>query len=271
MSLKDINIQFCKNIYDWLYNYFPHLRKMKAVVIFTPFILVYIFSMFIAPWFIYSFSWKEVHQVWLDWQTLNTGVLALISSLIALYSIKYQQLRSEEKEFKAAKALLPDSLSELCDYTEKAGKVLERALEMINQGLHRSSNGIGIDIPHKPTGHINIISTIIKNSDDEHTESFSIFIQKMQVFHARLCNLNNAFSPNSRTMILDINVLGDLILLAELYAFIHHYFEFARENNLDEIPSFISRERIDNSLLALGVLIENYPKLKPMLDRRKPK
>ncbi|MFM4938190.1 hypothetical protein [Aeromonas enteropelogenes] len=244
---------------------------MKVVIISIPFILIYIFSMIIAPWFIYSFSWKDVHQVWLDWQTLNTGVLALISSLIAFYSVKHQQLRSEEKEFQAAKALLPDSLSELCDYTEKAGEVLKYALEMISQDLHRNCNGLGIDIPSKPTSHINIISTIIKNSDDKYAESFTIFIQKMQVFHARLCNLNNSFSSDSRTVILDINILSDLILLAELHAFISHYFDFARDNNFDEISSFISRERIDGSLLALGVFVENYPKLKPMLDRRKPK
>ncbi|MFH7524036.1 hypothetical protein AB2J22_02115 [Aeromonas sp. A5] len=208
--------------------------------------------------------------MWFDWQTLNTGILALISSLIALYSVKYRQLHLEEKEVQVAKVLLPDALVELNDYTKKAGRVLVHALEIKNSDQYRDNTGLGMELPSRPTSHMDVISTIIRNSNDEFTKSFSIFIKKMQIFNSRLCSLEESFRPSSSCITLNVNIFDNMILLAEIHSLIDLFFEYARDENLAKISPLIKRDSITNSFLALDIDLDNLPDLKKILDKRQP-
>lgn len=53
----------------------------------VPSVLVYFLFMCIKPWF-YG-DWGYVQGVWHDWQSLNTGMLAFISSITAFNISKY--------------------------------------------------------------------------------------------------------------------------------------------------------------------------------------
>lgn len=51
----------------------------------------YVLSMLVYPSIVGD--WNHVHSVWYTWQSLNTGVLAFVASILALNAVRY----SEEK------------------------------------------------------------------------------------------------------------------------------------------------------------------------------
>lgn len=89
---------------------------------------VYAFSMLLVP--VLTFDWVHVQAVWDRWQPLNVGMLAFLSSVVALNIGKYNADRQTQRNFRAAQAFLPDALSELCDYFEQSAKLLREAWEL---------------------------------------------------------------------------------------------------------------------------------------------
>lgn len=78
---------------------------------------IYIYSMLFHPWF--NGGWKYAHAVWLEWQSLNVGILAFSASVIAFNISRYQATQQRRRELVAARAFLPDSLSELTQYLNR--------------------------------------------------------------------------------------------------------------------------------------------------------
>lgn len=87
-------------------------------------LIAYSFSMLIYPWFKGGFSWNYVHSVWYTWQSLNVGVLAFSSSIIAFNISRYNSEKQRQRDFIAERALLPQALSDLCKYLEQSSEVL---------------------------------------------------------------------------------------------------------------------------------------------------
>lgn len=60
-------------------------------------------------------SWdvKQVQSIWHHWQALNVGMLAFMSSLVTFYISKFNANNQRERNFVAARAFLPEALSEL--------------------------------------------------------------------------------------------------------------------------------------------------------------
>lgn len=78
-----------------------------------PFVGLYVTSMFVVPWFHGSRDWRYVQNVWYDWQSLNVAMLAFLSSIVAFSIGRYNAEKQRERNFTAAQAFLPESLSEL--------------------------------------------------------------------------------------------------------------------------------------------------------------
>ena len=77
---------------------------------------IYLYSMVIFPLFEGNFSWKYLQSVWHSWQGLNVGILAFVSSVIALNISRYNANKQRERNFIAARAFLPEAFSELTKY-----------------------------------------------------------------------------------------------------------------------------------------------------------
>ena len=82
----------------------------------VPIVALYVSSMFIYPWFALEWRWSSVEDVWDRWQSLNVGMLALISSITAFNIGRYNAEKQRKREFMASKAFLPDALSNLASY-----------------------------------------------------------------------------------------------------------------------------------------------------------
>src|SRR5690554_2511422 len=75
--------------------------------------VVYLWSMVVEPIMSSCADWNYVQKVWYDWQSFNVGVLALLSSAIALgITVKASNRRIDEqnqivnRKFKSALSLL---------------------------------------------------------------------------------------------------------------------------------------------------------------------
>src|SRR5690606_2761353 len=88
-------------------------------------LLPYIFFMVVWPVVESGFDWGHVQKVWHSWQALNVGMIALVSSVFALYSAHYNTRQQRKREHAAAVAFLPRALSELIGYFEGCAKFLK--------------------------------------------------------------------------------------------------------------------------------------------------
>ncbi|MBJ4011329.1 hypothetical protein JGD23_22805, partial [Salmonella enterica subsp. enterica serovar Kentucky] len=77
---------------------------------------VYFVMMILKPWFDGGGNWSYVQEVWSHWQTLNAAMIAFTASLLAVYAAKYHEEQNRESQLLAARALLPQTLSDLTKY-----------------------------------------------------------------------------------------------------------------------------------------------------------
>ena len=76
----------------------------------VPATIIYFSCMLLYPWIDGNFYWSHVQDIWDRWQSLNVGVLAFISSIIAFNISRFNANKQREREFTAAKAFLPMTL-----------------------------------------------------------------------------------------------------------------------------------------------------------------
>lgn len=145
-----------------------------------PATLVYFISMCIAPWL--DGGWDHVHQVWLDWQTLNTGVIAFISSIIAFNISNYTAEKQREREFVAARALLPQNLDDLLNYIEKSKNLIFRAeyCKATNTAF------VGITPPKIDTNILTTIQSCIRHATPEVANYLANILNLLQIHGSRL-------------------------------------------------------------------------------------
>lgn len=91
-------------------------------------IIPYAYMMLLKPWIDGKWDWKYVHAVWMDWQSLNTGVLALIASITALYVTSHWQRQENEKNRKLAKFLLPTIAESIFEFCQDNASLLQDAV-----------------------------------------------------------------------------------------------------------------------------------------------
>jgi len=186
----------------------------------TPLALLYIVCMFAAPWF--QGDWRYVQTVWDRWQSLNVGMLAFVSSLVAFNIAKFNAEKQRERDFAAAKAFLPAALSELITYFKESAVVFQLGWE--------AQSGVRPDfvIPKLPQGYKDIFARCIQNADSEVGDYLARVLIRMQIHDARLRtyigeeNGGQLFTPQKH------NLITYFYRLAELQALVSKVFNFAR-------------------------------------------
>lgn len=185
-------------------------------------------GMLVFPWFAGGFSWAYVHEVWLQWQTLNVGILAFMSSLIAFNISRYHANQQRAREFIAARSFLPEALSELISYFKSSARLLTDAYACVSPGRDTSAPLPSFDAPPTPESYREVFSRCISLADHDVAEHLSGILMRMQIHSARINSLVEELRPDSRTVVIKQNVMTYLYRLGELHALTGNVFDYAR-------------------------------------------
>ncbi|EPE6127670.1 hypothetical protein ACSKGD_004548 [Vibrio parahaemolyticus] len=232
--------------------------KMKyvrfGVVIALMIIIPYLYFMFLHPWIVSGFSWNYVHSVWYTWQSLNVGMLAFTSSVIALVVVTYREEKQRQRDFIAARAFLPLALDELCRYMEQTILQIKQAgFGESNMKPHDS-----LEIPMLPESYGGIFKDCIRYATPEVSEYLAKIIMLLQIHHARMGTL-----PSART---SASFKALLYRQAELHLLINHLFDFARgDSGFSELE--LTWEHFQNSYYSYDIDSEFIEDLKGYTER----
>lgn len=190
-----------------------------------PLFVVYILSMLVVPCL--TGNWVYVQEVWDRWQTLNVGVLAFISSVIAFNIAKYNANKQRERQFIAARAFMPHALSELTSYCKQSAILLREAWEKLRETETRPGP-LSLELPELPESYKEIFSRCISDADPDVADYLANILVKLQVHHSRMKELKSAFGKNEGMIFVPHNVMTYIFSLGELQALINRFFGFAR-------------------------------------------
>lgn len=200
-----------------------------------PLIISYLFCMIIFPFFAGWGNWDYVQKVWDRWQTINTGFLALISSIIAFNISKFSENQQRQRQFLAARSFLPHALSELTTYCRDSSGILREALNRTTEEDSERETPLSSKAPDLPIDYKDIFRQCITFAESNVADNLANILVLLQVNNSRLKNLENSFSPNSHTVLAQINIMTYIFKLGEIQAIINKIFDFSRgENDFDD-------------------------------------
>ena len=176
--------------------------------------------MFVHPWT--TGDWKYVQEVWDRWQTFNAGAVAFLASLIALNIAKLNENSQREREFIAAKAYLPSTLSSLIEYYKQSARTLSSLWSP------SAANGAQIHLPSSPTDYRDVFSNCIRHAEPAVGTYLSNVLTLLQIHEARMKDAVGSFQTRGGAATNQSNLITYLMRLGELYALAANLFEFAR-------------------------------------------
>jgi hypothetical protein len=230
-------------------------------------VLAYFLSMFIAPWFRGGFDWDYIQNVWSSWQALNVGMLALASSIIALNISRFNAEEQRQREFVAAKAFLPEALSELTVYFRSCAQVLIEAWPRVIEHENYRRGALVSLVPDTPNDYKEIFRDCIRHAEPEVGERLALILSKMQIHRARITGYADMFKPDSDLMPTLGNALNYFYDLAELQALVSKLFPYAREK--EEFGSALPKVLdIEGAYQNFGMFEEDYTGLLDYTRRR---
>lgn len=250
-----------------------HLRHFKPTnfvrvlnLFGIPLSVLYLLSMFVIPWA--GGDFQHVQQVWSRWQGLNVGMLAFISSVIAFNISTYNANNQRMREFQAAKAFLPEALSELCLYLKESAQIYKDGWKESEQiKAHRSS----LSAPKLPERYKQVFSECITHADPEVGDYLARILFALQVHDARIRSFVNEF-PDEKCINPDkSNLINYFHKLAELQALVNKLFDFSRgEKEFNSTP--LKWEDFQSALIIMGIcyediVIDEEKALKPVIER----
>lgn len=187
--------------------------------------------MFLYPFFSCKGSWKCVHDIWHNWQSLNVGMLAFISSLVALNISRVNANKQRERNFIAAKAFLPEELSELTTYFKSSSSLLLAAFELVETNSERRTRGstpFDMDKPNLPSSYKEVFSTCIKFAEPIIGDHLAKILMNLQIHNSRLNSLHDSLTGASNEVVIKQNIMSYMYSLGTLQALVNRTFNFAR-------------------------------------------
>ncbi len=226
--------------------------------------LVYFVSMFIIPAFKSGFDWQHVQNVWDRWQALNVGMLAFISSIVAFSIPRYIEHERKERDFIAARAFLPEALSELTSYFKASAVLLKEAWEKKEQ---RPRKPLDSQCPSLPALYKEVFGNCIRNVPPDVRDYLAQILVNLQIHHARMSGLFELFLQERGQILIPENIITYLYRLGELHALCGRLFEYSRGWE-DFNGSSLSEDDIQNAYGNLDIFPEQYGDLIGFTKRR---
>lgn len=232
-----------------------------------PLIGVYLICMLIAPWIVAGGDWGYVQSVWDRWQSLNVGMLAFTSSIVAFNISRYNENKQRERKFIAARALLPEALSALTGYFRSSASILKEAWQRYKvDNAHSEVTPLPTPTPDLPAGYKETFSRCIESAEPDVGYRLAYMLMCLQVHHSRLQELTNSFRVDGRLFIGPGNIMSYLYRLSELQALTNRLFPFARD--LEKFDSGdLVWEDFNNAYKNLDILVDEFDDLTGFTQR----
>ena len=208
--------------------------KHASLWVGVPLFSAYFTAMVICPIVTGVFDWQYIQQVWHSWQTLNAGMIALFSSVVALNISRINANEERKREFVAAKAFLPAALSELTHYFENCVVVLVEAWPRVTDVENHDTGPLESAVPDLPEEFRNVFRECIRHADGPVAERLALVLSKIQIHRSRFLGYVDMFKPESDMVPTLGNGLNYFYDIAELYALVSMLFDFARGGKFDD-------------------------------------
>lgn len=211
-------------------------------------ILLYITSMVAYPFYISGLDWNYVQAVWNTWQTLNAAMIALLASIIALAAAMYSEHQKRERELLAAKALLPEALTQLIYFCKHSAGLLKEAY--INRNEPNSDryllyiNGDFYQIPEW-VGSAFQGCIVAANKPD--AIYMADILAELQVIRARLVDIHYDSNREQELLVMPDDIIAHIRKLGYFAARVTALFPYARDGK----P--ILREKVNNEMINKGL------------------
>lgn len=216
-----------------------------------PATIIYIFSMLIYPWIDKSGDWVQVQNVWDRWQSLNVGILAFISSITAFNISRFNAKKQQERDFLAAKAFLPDALSELTGYFKSSAAIYIQAWES------RQGQRLEMETPKLSEHYKEVFQQCIRYAEPDVGDYLSKILVKLQVHNSRLRDFVDTSQYGTHFSLDKHNLIVYMYRLGELHALVGKLFAFARnEEDFDSTP--LNWEDFHNAYGNLDLWTEEF-------------
>lgn len=247
------------------------LKRDKLISILNWFIIflavIYFIFMIGAPWIEGNWEWEYVQRVWNHWQSLNVGILAFLSSIVAFNISRFNANKKREREFIAARAFLPDALSELSTYFKSSANLLAESWERVRDSVNRFPKApLQSKMPNLPANYKETFSRCIALADPDVGDYLAYILMRLQIHHTRLVDLEKIFREGSREIVISMNIISCLYSLAELQALTNRIFGYAR--GLDKFDDrVLVWDDFQNAYSNLNIRTEEFEDLVGFTER----
>lgn len=204
--------------------------------------------------------WNDLYSCIKGWQTLISALIALAAAYVTIRTMRNatkleieRNKNSQRRKLMAARAEMPDALSEMSTYTQDVAEYLMKP-EM--------------ELPDAPDISVASLKRIIEFIDDYEAEQVFKLMSFYQVHRARL----QANKPRPRPSELD-DRFYDLVLLR---AYINSLFDYARNERVAKIYSEPTKAEMQDAFtnvisLKLRISTEGkFLKLNEMINNLHP-
>lgn len=239
--------------------FFEHERKI--IVLLGVLGAIYILSMFLVPWFRGGFS--HVHDVWMDWQGLNVGVLAFTSSYIIFLAATYHEEAKRERSLSASRAMLPHALSEITHYLMSCmGFLRWLATERLTESSGKA-NDFNIELPDF---YREVFRDCIESADQATGEYLSGIINRLQIHNSRLRTISKNPPIEIQESVELKKIKSHMCDVAEIYAMVANLYPYARgQGNYDN--EWLTKDEIVCAFRAMSVSPDSWGGLMKDIDR----
>lgn len=229
--------------------------------------ITYIVSMVVIP--IYSIEgniftkWHYLQSVSSHWQSLNVGILAFISAMIALSRTQYSEQQKQKSRLHATRSILQITLSNLSNYCEESIEHLKTCREYIK--LHDSNEKT--KIPSKslpiPIDDIEALKDCLLYFEHRDAIQITTLIMQIQIQNSKMKQLIKELNNPTKDGVIKLfsidNVDTPLRSTINLQAMVNETFDFARflSNN---ISAYKQRSTIKN------IMIQHFSDIKKYKD-----
>lgn len=206
--------------------------------------------MFIYPWFNGNGTWKEVQLVWDRWQSLNTGALAFIASLIAFNISGFNESRQRERDFVAARAFLPSTLSSLMEYCSRCSTIFVTLWSRTRESRDP------IELPELAPDYREVFANCIRHAQPDIGSYLASILVRLQVHEARLRDAVVKANTDLDRTVDRATLITYVMRLGELYALAGNLFGFARGEETFDVKT-LTWEVMQTSYRVLDIEIED--------------
>jgi hypothetical protein len=211
-----------------------------------------------------------------NWQTLVTGILAIVAAFIGGGFVYYQTRTAQAadrdrlaRRHAAARSTLPLVLSGMMEYARHVAAGLRRLyLSSVDDAVTREAI-IEFEIPPLPTDATRALSEVIEAASNEMAEVISNLLSQLQVQNVRLRGMRDdaiAGTPGRRNLLkIELDTyIGDV---ADIYARCEGLLGYARRET-DTANADPSGEALQRALFLTGFHEGAFDRVKEAVQRR---